>query len=33
VSHTVAYGIGEFGYLIPPAVFKPMLAKAVKFVK
>lgn len=33
VAHTVAYGLGEFGYLLPKATFQPMLAKAVQFVK
>ena len=33
VAHTIAYGIGEFGYLLPRDAVAPSLGKAVHFVK
>jgi len=33
VAHTVSYGLGEFGYLLPKATFAPMLQTAVAFIK
>ena len=33
VQHTVAYGLGEFGYLIPPASFTQILPQAIQLIK
>lgn len=33
MNHTVAYGLGEFGYFIPVAKFKPFITKAVELIK
>lgn len=33
VQHTVAYGLGEFGYLLDKASFAPLVGNAVQFVK
>ena len=33
VAHTVAYGLGEFGYLLPKADFTPYLANSVMIIR
>lgn len=33
MRHTIAYGLGEFGYFIPTAQFAPFLAKALEIIK
>ena len=33
VRHTVAYGLGEFGYFIPRAEFAQFLPKAIELIK
>ena len=33
MRHTIAYGLGEFGYYIPPAQFAPFLPKAIELIK
>lgn len=33
VAHTVAYALGEFGYLLPKQNFAPFLAFSVSFLK